>query len=118
LARLEDKELEAAFDYIRLKGWNHFTWHCPNESARSPRLGAKLKRMGLLPGVSDIFIAKPMRNYSGAFIELKSLQKTQQYGKPTPAQLAFIRTMNEHGYYATVANGLDRCIEIIDWYMS
>ncbi len=71
----------------------------------------------MLAGVSDIHIAKPMRTYSGCFIELKSLQKTGRYGKPTPAQLAFIRTMNAHGYYATVANGLDRCIEIIDWYM-
>src|SRR3990167_8029165 len=33
-----------------------FFIHIPNEGKRSPRAGARLKRMGLLPGASDFFI--------------------------------------------------------------
>jgi hypothetical protein len=114
----ESAELAAVFDYVRLKGWDKFIWHTVNEGERNPRTGARLKRQGMLPGVSDIIIAKASRGFHAAFIELKSMQANGRYGRATEKQKAFLKLMNDHGYFATVANGLDHCIEIMDWYLS
>jgi hypothetical protein len=44
-------------------------YHCPNGESRSKRTGAKLKAMGVLPGVADICLVLP--GGASAFLELK-----------------------------------------------
>lgn len=62
-------------------------FHVPNGEYRSPRTGARLKAMGVLPGVADITVVLP--GGSVAFLELKV-----KGGSLNPNQRAF-RTLCE-----------------------
>jgi hypothetical protein len=57
-------------------------WHTPNESVRTPRTGAYLKKMMMLPGVPDFVIVPPGGRCH--FLELKFGK-----GKLSPAQEEF-----------------------------
>lgn len=46
-------------------------WHVPNGEFRSPRTGARLKRMGVRKGVADFSFMLPPKGQA-AFLELKS----------------------------------------------
>ena len=111
----ESNEQIAAMDWLRLQ---HpmialHMFHTGNGRRTSHFAGYIGKRMGVLKGVSDLFMAWPTSQFHGLFIEVKS--KT---GKPTPEQLAFITRMNSVGYYATVCYGADEVIRCIKWYLA
>lgn len=93
------------------------SFHIPNEGKRTPQMGYLMKRMGMRPGVSDIFVAYPTLKYHGLFLELKAATKTGTYRTPTPAQLVFIEDMKKQGYAAEVCNGADAAIALIKKYM-
>lgn len=63
-------------------------WHTPNGESRDAQVGAKLKRMGVLKGVPDLFFPAYQ-----LFIELKSdkgcLSKDQKKLKPTLEKLGY-----------------------------
>jgi hypothetical protein len=86
--------------------------HIANERGCSFQQGKTLKRMGVLSGVSDLFIPRATKNRHGMFLELKTLK-----GKLTRNQIKFIDDMNKEGYYALAAYGSDNAIAIIkDFY--
>lgn len=116
----EQLEQTKLFEWLKL---NPKTKHCcfsiPNDGVRSPRLGALMKRLGLKPGVSDLFIAFPNKYYHGLFIELKAIdQKTGKYRKPTASQIEFLLEMNKMGYLSVVSNGADEAIKIVEHYLN
>jgi len=104
----EEREQCALMQWAHLHNdiWPYLI-HIRNEGKRSLAEGARAKRMGLMKGVSDLFLAKPKVTpdgwnndghaeylYSGGFwIELKS-----QKGKPSKEQLDFLRKMEIEGY--------------------
>ncbi len=101
------------FDWIRLQ--KHLAPYCfsiPNERKTSIQNGAHLKRMGLMPGASDIFVAIPTENYHGLFIEMK-------YGKnkPTANQLKFQENMRDRGYKTAICYGFDEAKKEIETYL-
>lgn len=55
-------------EYPRLK-W--LLWHTPNGGFRNVKEASKLKRIGVVAGIPDLFLAYPVKNYAGLFIELK-----------------------------------------------
>lgn len=67
----------------------------PNEGHRSAYTGGKLKAMGMTPGVSDLFLAKPYGGLGGFWIELKAKGK-----QPTQSQMSFLLRMRASGYQA------------------
>jgi hypothetical protein len=79
-----------------------------NQRACSPREGAKLKRMGVKAGCSDLFIPRPSSIYHGLWIELKTAK-----GKPSTHQIAFVKEMQYEGYEAVFAYGFEEAIAII-----
>lgn len=86
--------------------------HIANQRACTPSQGAKLKRMGVLPGVSDLFIPRAHSIYHGLWIELKSHK-----GKPSLNQVSFSKMMQREGYEALFAYGADDAIALIkDFY--
>lgn len=85
--------------------------HIPNEGKRTKFFGKKLKDLGMVPGVSDLFIAMPRRGFGGAWIELKSKK-----GIISQAQEKFILNMTHQNYYATVCRSVDEAIKTINWY--
>lgn len=83
-------------------------FHFANERVCTPQYGSLLKRMGVTPGVSDIFLPKGNPTFKGLWIELKVGKN-----KATPAQLDFINNMIEEGYQAMVAYGAEEAILMI-----
>lgn len=86
--------------------------HIPNEGLRSKITGALLKRMGLCPGASDIFIPRAKNDFHGLFMELK-------YGenKLTPAQIKFIQMVEKEGYKSMVCwSAVDAINKILEFY--
>src|SRR5271166_6565935 len=96
--------------------------HIPQGGKRSAREGARFKRMGVRAGVSDYLLPVPMRDMggqgwikdggAGLWIELKAGK-----GKPTPAQLEWLRLMAEQGYATQVATGWVEAARAIASYL-
>lgn len=109
----EDAMQIAVFDWLTLKGLRDISYHCANERKTSAAAGSLLKRKGVTAGVSDIAIMRARGGFNGLFIELKVMPN-----KPTPKQIAFIKTMNKEGYFATVCYSFDEAIKVIEDYMA
>ncbi len=82
--------------------------HIANERKCSAQQGALLKRMGVMAGVSDIFIPRSNGLLHGLFIELKI-----KSGKVSSHQNLFISNMVAEGYGAMVAYDAEEAILII-----
>lgn len=77
----------------------------PNEAKRSERLGAEMKRMGMLPGVADLCIVIQGRAH---FLELKSRD-----GKQSPEQILFQADCDEAGIPYAVAHSIDEALKTL-----
>lgn len=87
-------------------------YHIPNEGKRSGREGARMKRLGLRRGVSDLCLPVARCGFHGLYIELKA-----QDGKPTIEQNEFIKDVLGQGYYARVCFGADEAVMVIEDYL-
>lgn len=83
-------------------------WHTANQRQTSPQHGSMLKRMGVRPGVADLFFPRKQGLFSGLFLELKVGSN-----KPTPLQTAFLEEMTKEGYMAACVWGSEAAIEFI-----
>jgi hypothetical protein len=91
-------------------------WHTPNSSKMGgkrtssgvPLAAIRLKKLGLLPGVSDLCFL-----HEGNFfvLELKALG-----GRPTEAQNAFMESVRNAGGYAMWADDLNRALAILEMW--
>lgn len=110
----ESNEQIVIMDWLRLQYPNlvKYTMHIGNERKSSYFAGYIMKRMGVLKGASDLFIAWPCNGFHGLFLELKTKKR-----KPTAEQLAFIDRMNNVGYFAKVCYGADDGISTIQNYI-
>lgn len=75
----------------------------------------KLKREGMKPGVSDLFLALPNEYYCGLWIEMKDQGKTQC--SVSMEQKSWLALMESCGYQAEWASGCDEAMNIIGQYM-
>ena len=77
----------------------------------------KAKKMGMVNGQSDLFLAVPKKingkYFGGLYIEYKAID-----GKPSKDQLEFIDEMVENGYIAVIICGVDALINQIDTWMN
>ncbi len=85
----------------------------PNGGWRDPIGAAILKREGLRPGVSDMFLARPIGKYHGLFLELKAPN-----GKVSDEQSRFIIEMTKLGYSAGACYSLDQAVKYIADYLA
>ena len=94
--------------------WPALQWlfHVPNGGKRNPREAARLKAMGVLAGVSDLFLAWPSRGAHGLFVEMKA-----PGNKPTRPQRLFLDAMIARGYFGRVAVGATEVIDLLKWYV-
>jgi len=96
----------------------------PNEGARTPQNGARMKAMGRRAGVADMFLAKvaPRRNakevlaydyddISGLFIEFKSGK-----GKQSESQKAFQDAVSRRYGYVVITS-FDQLKNLIENYL-
>jgi hypothetical protein len=83
----------------------------PGDPKRTAMIMASLKRTGLKAGVSDVVLAWPVFPFHGAYLELKRGNE-----KPTAAQQGWLDLMQDAGYYAACAHGLDDAIRHTEIY--
>ena len=102
----------AIVEFFRLQYPKHLIFHIPNGEQRSPAVGAKLKRMGVIRGVLDLFIPSPKKGKNGMFMEVKS-----NAGKISKEQLTFIDHLIEQGYAVAIVNNIDAAQTAIRTYM-
>ena len=112
----EDAELTAFFDFIRIKEASDprlsVVFHVANERRVSPQAGRRLKKKGVKPGVPDVFVPIPSRNYHGMFIEFKI-----KPNKLTDIQINFGQQLVRHGYLVCVAYSSTEAIKILEDYL-
>lgn len=90
--------------------------HLHGETAKERgRQMAYLKREGLKPGASDLFIAVPTHGKYGLWLEMKAKKIT--YCKVTQEQRDHLAMMQSVGYSAEWAAGFEQAVEIIKKYM-
>jgi len=84
-------------------------WHTPNGELRDKRAAAKLKAMGVLPGVADlIFVWRGPAAPHLLFLELKT-----ERGSLSADQVAFGDAVQRIGAYYHVAWSLDDALSIL-----
>ena len=88
--------------------------HIPNGGLRSKSEAVRFKRLGVRPGVSDLFLPEPVGKYHGLWVEMKR----QEGGKLSPAQKDWLDRMNRKGYLAVRANGAEEACEVIYKYLT
>ena len=84
----------------------------PNGGDRHIATAVKLKREGVLAGVSDLFLMIPAGGYHGLFLEMKA-----KGGRVSDAQKAFIQSALDMGYQAQVAFGFSEAQIVIQNYL-
>jgi len=105
---------------INFVNWFKFTYpdyaedliHVGNERKCSIIGGRMLKRMGVMRGVSDLFLGVASHDYHGLWIELKT-----PTGKLSTYQKAFIERKTMRGYKAKTAYSLEEAQEIVQDYL-
>ena len=85
----------------------------PNGGARDAVTGAILKAEGVVPGVSDLLLMHPNKDYHGLCIEMKKAK-----GKQSPAQMAWQIAVEKAGYKYIVCRSLEQFIGEVDGYLS
>lgn len=109
--------------YIRAKYPGVIVFAIPNGGSRNKIEAANLKKDGVLAGVPDLFVAKPMTDwcdhfvetcasYAGLFIELKSKR-----GRLSVQQLKVINDLRVCGYKAEVCYSADEAMKVVDEYL-
>jgi hypothetical protein len=111
----ESNEQIAAMDWLRAQHPNIalHTLHIGNERKASYYAGYIMKRMGVLKGASDLFMAWPSGGFHGLFIEVKS-----KIGRPSAEQKAFLQRMKEVGYRAEICYGAEEVISTMKEYIA
>ena len=87
-------------------------YHIPNE--RSDKIqAAKLKRMGVKPGVPDLHLPCPSGRYHSLYIEMKAMD-----GKPDDEQLWWLEHLKANGNATAVCCGWQQATEVLKWYLN
>lgn len=97
-----------------------FVMKFDNEGKRSVVQSAVAKRMGLLPGTSDLFIARPIGGFHGLWLEVKQDRQytASERAKDTwKRQEAFQARMRSVGFATAFCFGADDGIGIITRYL-
>lgn len=86
----------------------------PNGGQRSMTEAVRLKAEGVLAGVPDLFIAQPMGDKHGLFIEMK---RVDQKAAVSAKQIETIGNLCAAGYEARVAYGCEQAWDCIQEYL-
>ena len=87
--------------------------HIPNGGLRSKTEAVRFKRVGVKPGVPDLFLPVVRNGYHGLWIEMKR----QKGGKLSGIQAAWLAELNNQGYLAVCCHGADEAIGILSRYL-
>lgn len=89
-----------------------FLFHIPNERADKVQASI-LKKMGVKPGIPDLFLPVPSGRYHGLFIEMK-----KKGGRASDDQLWWLEHLKANGYVAAVCYGWQQGKDVLEWYLN
>lgn len=134
--RHEDAEQKAFVQWFRTQYPAHaqLCFHIPNGGLRSKREAATLKKLGVVAGIPDIFIARPQverfnlppnhpsafgeKAHHGLFIEMKrSIIAGSARPRISPQQSEMINLLTKQDYQAVVCYGFDEARIVTLEYM-
>lgn len=114
---LEEDEQIALFQWAAYESGTYpelkLMYHIPNGGKRNKVIAAKFKRMGVKPGVPDIFLPVAKGGYHGLYIELKRTKG----GGTSDNQDTWIEALREQGYRVDVCKGWEKAKETILEYI-
>lgn len=121
----EESSHIAIANYIRLK-YHDVVFTSESSGIRVPmHLAVMMKRQRSIHKQPDMIILEPNKLYNGLVMEIKKdvsevYLKNGQYSnsKHIQEQLKTLKLLQEKGYFATFACGIDHAIKIIDNYMA
>lgn len=93
---------------------SEFLFHIANGELRDKVIATKLKKMGVMAGVADLFLMLATPAYHGMFIEMKSRSKPSKLSK---SQLAFAQKSKDQGYWYVVARGWEEARDLTLEYL-
>lgn len=85
----------------------------PNGQNVGPVAGKRLRRMGLVAGVPDLFLSIARQDKHGLYIEMKSAK-----GRLMPHQAELHARLREQGYEVMVCKSFDAAQETISNYLN
>lgn len=113
----EDNESIALWERAQLNPvLREYLYHIPNGGNRNKREAARMKRMGVRPGVSDYHLPVPRGIYHSLWIELKPKVRGY-YPKPSKAQIEWRTNMLMVGNAAYIVKGWEQAIDIMLCYV-
>lgn len=116
MQHIEDNEQIQIFDRAALSLGKYpelaLLFHIPNGGKRNVREAARFKRMGVKPGVPDMFLPVPRGKKHGLFIELKAPN-----GRVSDYQSEWLSRLGELGYAAYVCFGADDAWDVLTKYL-
>jgi hypothetical protein len=89
-------------------------FHVPNGEARDPRTAAKLKWLGVRPGVPDLLFPMPRGPYTGLALEMKR----RRGGRASGAQERFLGLLEASGWHVAICAGADEAIGELRRYLA
>lgn len=108
----EDKLQESIWRYIQMSVYRDKNiFHVPNGGKMNIATGSRLKRMGVVAGVSDLIALEPSKEYNGLVMELKV-----KGGRTRPPQVKFLRRSKKSGYAVAVVWSIEGFIECMKDY--
>lgn len=116
----ETKVQIAVCQYIKTKypKASNYIIKIDNEGAYSKGGNIARIRAGLNRGAADLFIAYPVKQYHGMWLELKrdGWRLTESQRHHYNNQMLFLDNMSKQGYFSQFAVGLDEAINCVDNY--
>ena len=91
------------------------TYHVPNGGQRSKATAAALKGQGVKAGVSDLVVALARGGYHGLYLEFKATPP--DHAALADSQREWLGKVEQQGYCAVLARGLDEAKAVIREYM-
>lgn len=90
-----------------------YLMHIPNGEERHPAVAAKLKKMGVKPGVPDLFLPVARGGWHGLFIEMKR----KHGGRLSEKQVEWLKALEAERYCAVVCAGAEEACDTIMQYL-
>ncbi|HMH11462.1 MAG TPA: VRR-NUC domain-containing protein [Candidatus Nitrosopolaris rasttigaisensis] len=96
--------------WLKKRGYSCYKIH--NEGRRTPYMAKILRDMGLSPGILDLAIPIPRKDYHGAYIEFKDGSN----GTLSDTQKWWCEELKKNGYYVAVIKTYEEFLEAMSYY--
>jgi len=88
--------------------------HIPNGGFRGKREAARLKRMGVKPGVPDLHLPVARGGFHGLYVEMKR----RDGGRVSSEQRVWLAALHTAGHCVAVCEGHEQAVAVIRDYLA